>query len=180
RDERPLALRYGYGINAAFGEDAVRVPEGPLALPGVYQVKLTVGDQSFTAPLEVKQDPRVKVAPLLLSQQLELDLKIVDSMKQSYTAVQQIRDLRVHLKELQTKLKDDAGAKAVLDAVNALDQKAANLIAVDLQYPPVGIVSLASLNGALSSLFQLVEGSDSPPTAQAADAFATYRRLLNQ
>jgi len=122
----------------------------------------------------------VKVAPLVLSQQLELDLKIVDSMKQSYTAVQQIRDLRVHLKELQTKLKDDTGAKAVLDAVNALDQKAANLIAVDLQYPPVGIVSVASMNGALSSLLQLVEGSDSPPTAQAADAFATYRRLLNQ
>ena len=38
------------------------VPEGPLALPGIYQVKLTVDGRSYTAPLEVKMDPRVRVA----------------------------------------------------------------------------------------------------------------------
>ena len=179
RYERPQALRYGYSIAAVYGEDAIMVPEGPLALPGTYQVKLIVDGRSFTAPLEVKMDPRVRVPALALSQQLALEMKIIEVMKQSYAAVQQIRDLRSKLKDLQSKLTNDTSAKAVLDAVNSLDKKAAELIAVEQQYPPVGVVSVASLNGALASLLLLVDGSDSAPTAQAGSAFATYRQLLN-
>ena len=125
-------------------------------------------------------DPRVKVAPLDLSQQLALETKIIEAMKQSYGVVQQINDFRNQLKELQTKVNSDPNDKALLDAINSLDQKAAELVAVEKGWPPVGIVSMASLNGAFGSLLLLVEGADSAPTAQAADAFDTYRRLLNQ
>jgi len=180
RYERPLALRYGYSIAAAFGEDAIMVPEGPLALPGTYQVKLTVAGRSYTTPLEVKMDPRVRVAALALSQQLALEMKIIDGMKQSYDAVQQLRGLRGQLKELQTKLSADASAKPLLDAINSIDKRAAELIAVEQTYPPVGIVSLASLNSALGSLLFAVEGADAAPTTQAVNAFTTYRRLLDQ
>jgi hypothetical protein len=34
-------------------------PKGPMALPGVYQVRLTVAGQSQTAPLELRKDPRI-------------------------------------------------------------------------------------------------------------------------
>jgi hypothetical protein len=180
RYERPPALRFGYSIAAAFGDDAIMVPEGPLALPGVYQVKLTVDGQTYTAPLELKMDPRVRVVPPALSQQLALEMKIVEGMKQSYGVVQQINDLRSQLKELQSKLNSDQGAKPVLDAINSLDKKAAELVAVEQQWPPVGVVSAASLNGALGSLLFLVEGADSTPTAQAIAAFASYRHLLDQ
>ena len=180
RYERPQALRYGYSIAAAFGEDAIMVPEGPLALPGVYQVRLTVDGRSYTAPLEVKMDPRVKISPLALRQQLMLEAKIVQGMWDSYHGVQQIRDLRTQLKELQAKLNSVATAKPILDAIAALDKKAAELIAVEQTYPAVGIVSLASLNGALGSLVLQVDSADSAPTAQAVSAFGTYRELLDQ
>ena len=94
--------------------------------------------------------------------------------------MQQINDLRSQLKELQAKLSSDTNAKPILDAIAALDKKAAELVAVEQTYPPVGVVSVASLNGALGSLLFLVDGADSAPTAQAASAFATYRRLLDQ
>jgi hypothetical protein len=53
-------------------EEANRVPgyhlweynsgaQGPVALPGKYQVRLTVDGKSQTVPLEVKLDPRVQV-----------------------------------------------------------------------------------------------------------------------
>lgn len=177
--ERPHALRFGYSIAAAFGDDAIMVPEGPLALPGVYQVKLTVDGQTYTAPLELKMDPRVRVAPFTLTQQLTLEMRIIEGMKQSYGVVQQINDVRSQLKELQAKLNSDQGAKPVLDAINSLDKKAAELVAVEQQWPPVGVVSAASLNGALGSLLFLVEGADSAPTAQAVAAFASYRQLLD-
>src|SRR6185436_8447437 len=83
------------------------------------------------------------------------------------------------LKELQSRLQPDASAKAILDAIAALDKKAAELVAVEQTYPPVGVVSAASLNGALGSLMVLVDSADAAPTAQAASAFATYQKLLN-
>ena len=64
--------------------------------------------------------------------------------------------------------------------MSALDKKAAELIAVEQQWPPVGIVSAASINGALGSLLQLVESADAAPTAQANETFVTYKRLLDQ
>jgi hypothetical protein len=180
RYERPQALRYGYSIAAAFGEDAIMVPQGPLANPGIYQVKLTVDGRSYMAPLELKMDPRVTVSPLALTQQKSLEIMIIGEMNRSYSAVQQVNNLRSQLKELQTKLNSDPTAKPFLDAVIAIDKKAAELVAVEQTYPPVGIVSAASLNGALGSLLQQVESADAAPTTQARDAFTTYRDLLDQ
>jgi photosystem II stability/assembly factor-like uncharacterized protein len=180
RYERPRALRYGYSIAAAYGEDAIMVPEGPLATPGIYQVKLTVAGRSYTAPLELKMDPRVTIAPLALRQQLSLEMSIIDGINQSYRIAQEVNYLRSQLKELQTKLAADPTVKPLLDAVDSLDKKATELVAVEQTYPPVGIVSAASLNGALGSLLQLVEGADAAPTRQSEAAFATYNRLLDQ
>lgn len=180
RYERPPALRYGYSIAAAFGEDAIMLPQGPLVLPGNYQVKLTVAGRTYTAPLEVKLDPRVRVTPLAWTQQLALELKIIAGLEQTFAATEQVRDLRQQLQELQEKLKTDANAKAVRDAISSLDKKAGELVAVEQQWPPVGVVSVASLNGALGTLLVSVEGSDAAPTAQAASAFATYKQLLDR
>jgi photosystem II stability/assembly factor-like uncharacterized protein len=180
RYERPRTLRYGYSIAAAFGEDAIMVPEGPLVVPGNYQVKLTVAGQSYTAPIEVKMDPRVKVASLALSQQVALEKRIVEAMNQSFAAVQQISGLRDQLKAVLSQLKPGTADATLVEATSALDKKAAELIAVEEQYPPVGIVSAASVNGALGSLLRLVEGADAAPTAQANETFIIYKRLLDQ
>ena len=45
----------GGGIGAGFFGRA-----GPLALPGMYSVRLTVGGKSYTQPLRIRMDPRVK------------------------------------------------------------------------------------------------------------------------
>jgi photosystem II stability/assembly factor-like uncharacterized protein len=180
RYERPRALRFGYSIAAAYGDDAIMQPEGPLVLPGIYQVQLLVDGKTYTAPLEVKMDPRVKTSAIALRQQLTLETQIIQAMQDSYQTVQEIRDLRTQLNDLQNKLKTDASAKPILDAIAALDKKAAALVAVEQTYPPVGIVSAASLNGALGSLMVLVDSADAAPTAQAASAFATYQKLVTQ
>ncbi|MEP6569302.1 MAG: hypothetical protein ABJC10_05955 [Acidobacteriota bacterium] len=180
RYERPQALRYGYSIAAAFGEDAIMQPEGPLVLPGLYRVMLSVEGKNYTSLFLVTMDPRVRVSPLALNQQLALEMKISDGLRQSFDAVRQINDLRAQLKDVQRKLKTDASARAILDAIDALDKKAAALVAVEQTYPPVGIVSAASLNGALGSLLSQVDSSDAAPTAQAASAYGTYRKLVDQ
>ncbi len=88
--------------------------------------------------------------------------------------------MRAQLKQLQVKLEDDSNAKAALDAIAALDKKAAELVAVEQTWPPVGVVSVASLNGSLGTLISQVDSADSAPTTQATAAFAAYNRLLEQ
>jgi hypothetical protein len=48
-------------------------PKGPMALPGTYQVRLTVAGQSQTAPLELRKDPRVDASQADLEKQFELE-----------------------------------------------------------------------------------------------------------
>ena len=49
---------------AAIGYNTVPVPSTPWANPGSYTVRLTVNGKSYTQPIVVKQDPRVKTPAL--------------------------------------------------------------------------------------------------------------------
>ncbi|HKP47469.1 MAG TPA: hypothetical protein VJT50_12790, partial [Pyrinomonadaceae bacterium] len=178
RYERPKALRYGYTIAAAFGEDTESLPAGPLVLPGTYQVKLTVDGRTYTAPLEVKMDPRVKVTAAALSQQVAFEKKIAEQMSRSFELVKEVGQLRESIKNVQSELKP--ADTSLADAIKELDKKAAAFVAVEQTYPPTGIVSAATINSALASLFILVESADAAPTSQANETFATYEGLLDQ
>jgi hypothetical protein len=82
-------LRYGrptvpireYSMETAFGQDTPVLPRGPLVVPGAYQVRLTVDGKTYTQPLTVTLDPRVKVAAADLAKQLDLGLKIRDALQ---------------------------------------------------------------------------------------------------
>src|SRR6202035_200655 len=70
-------------------EEAHRVPgyylweynggaKGPVAAPGQYQVRVTVGSESQVVPLELKLDPRVKVSQADLAQQFNMQMQLHD------------------------------------------------------------------------------------------------------
>jgi photosystem II stability/assembly factor-like uncharacterized protein len=201
RYAQPSALRYEHSIAASFGEDTPTEPEGPLALPGTYQVRLTVAGRSLTAPLEVKLDPRVTVAQEALSRQLALELKIRDALAESYDAALRVRDLRRQLGELRTRAvvatndkestkdkpangKEPANDKELADAISALERKAAALSGVQPSgvppQSPDAMPTLDRLNASLAALMTTVGSADAVPTAQASAAFNDYRQLLTR
>ncbi len=59
RYPRPVALSYDFSIAAVAGIETERLPLGPLALPGKYQVELIVDGHKQGAPLTVQLDPRL-------------------------------------------------------------------------------------------------------------------------
>src|SRR5213075_784409 len=82
RVERPKTIPANQGMNRFAWdlryEDPVQIPgafysgvgpRGPLAPPGDYQVKLTVGGKSQTAPLHLAIDPRTKGSEAALQKQ---------------------------------------------------------------------------------------------------------------
>ena len=81
----PDAFEHDYPISAIY-HDTPRGPEGVLAIPGVYTVKLTVDGHTFTQPLTLKMDPRASITTLGLQRQFALGTKIVAMMHTSYDA----------------------------------------------------------------------------------------------
>jgi photosystem II stability/assembly factor-like uncharacterized protein len=149
---------------------------GPLALPGKYQVRVTVNGKTETAPFEVELDPRVKVANEDLQKQFDLLLRIRDELSRVYDTVNQIQDVRLQVDGLKKRLPENVSTKAVAGAAADLEQKLLavrdELIQVNvksnegsLAYPQKVDVKLAYLAIAAG------QGSDSVPTEAALQQF---------
>lgn len=157
---------------------------GPVAVPGHYQVRLTAGGQSQTAPLEVKLDPRVKVSPAELDQQHALLQQIHDELNRVYDAINQIQDVRSQLAGLKRRLPENASTRPIAASADDLDRK---LIAVrdrlvnlsisanedSLAFPP-------QLDAKLAYLANDVGSADSAPTEAEQLEFEKLKRQTGE
>jgi photosystem II stability/assembly factor-like uncharacterized protein len=175
----PPAVRlnspYSYPISAIVGDTPAQ-PQGPLVLPGNYEVRFTIAGRTYTRPLVVKMDPRVAYARSDLESQLSLELKISGALERDTTAYQQVKDLRSRLSEL---MKRPAGDPVAV-AATALDKKVADLeseTAALWEEPKK--VTFARLNESLITLIGLVDSADFAPTQQQAAAFQQSCQALN-
>ncbi|HEV2022700.1 MAG TPA: hypothetical protein VGQ94_09230, partial [Terriglobales bacterium] len=172
-------LRYASPVETPGAFYAGNGPEGPLVLPGTYQVKMTEGGQSQTAPLEIKPDPRVKAADADLRRQFELAMKVRERITELHKAVNQIRDLRSQLQILKKRLAEQASAKPgvqqVLDAAAALDMKMTaveqELIQIKMKSSEGNLRYPNMLNEQFDSFRYSVESADAAPPKQVFDVF---------
>ena len=72
--------------------------EGPMVLPGTYTLRLTVGGQSLTTPVEVRLDPRVSVSGADLEEQLALSLALREDLTRLSGIVHDLRSVREQVK----------------------------------------------------------------------------------
>src|SRR5205814_2771525 len=109
--ETPGAFYYGEG------------PRGPLALPGEYQVKMTAGCKTQTAPLYLVIDPRIKDAEPVISKQFELSSKVADRIGELHQAINEVRNVKTQIQGLHKRFGDDERFKAALGAADDLAKK---------------------------------------------------------
>jgi photosystem II stability/assembly factor-like uncharacterized protein len=141
---------------------------GPLALPGSYQVRLTVAGKSQTAPFELKLDPRVSISQADLEKQFKLQMDLREQLNRVYDAVNQIQDVREQLKGLKKRVVG-ASSKALLDAAEGLEAKllAARdpLVNLTISASEDSLAYAPGIDGRLAFLAMVVAGfSDSAPT----------------
>lgn len=87
----PPSLELSYDLNTTYGVPLEGLPRGPMALPGKYEVRLIAGGQTYTQPLTLAPDPRVKVTAAELGQQHYLEMQIMDAMQKACDALLQAR-----------------------------------------------------------------------------------------
>jgi photosystem II stability/assembly factor-like uncharacterized protein len=174
-------------------EGATKIPKAPLwagntdgpeALPGTYQVRLTVLGQSYTAPLEIKADPRLKLGQEDLSKQFDLLLKIRDKVTETDETVIQIRDLRDQFKAIDLRLKSDPRGKVIADAGKALDKKMTEVEEALIQTKAKSGQDVLNfpvrLNNHLVALSGVVGSADSAPTKQSYEVFDMLSKDLDE
>ncbi|HWX54650.1 MAG TPA: hypothetical protein VN176_08680, partial [Verrucomicrobiae bacterium] len=174
-------------------EGATRVPhsplwagntDGPVALPGNYQVRLTVDGKSYTAPLEIKPDPRLQVTQQELEKQFDLLIKVRDRVTQTHDTVNQIRDIRTQITALNKRLEGQPQAKAVADAGKQLDKKMTEIEEVLIQTKAKSSQDVLNypirLNNYLTALGGVVASSDSAPTEVSYQVFDMLSKQLDE
>ncbi|MCS6804911.1 MAG: glycosyl hydrolase [Acidobacteriota bacterium] len=148
---------------------------GPVAVPGRYQVRLTVGDIKLTQPLQIVKDPRLTTTPEDFKQQFELLIKLRDKLSQAHEAVLTIREARKQVDDLARRLKDHPNAKSLGDTAKSLQQK---FTAIEEELVQVRVKSSQDvlnypikLNNKLAALASTVASADARPTRQMYDVF---------
>ncbi len=161
----PLSTQHEYPI-AAIPGDTPREPLGPHALPGKYTVRLTVGGHSYTAPLTLEMDPRVKTPLPGLEQQFQLETRLASLLTSSSEAVMQAHSIQKQLKTLNPK-----ASGAASDALKSFEQKLMALLQASGQ-PGAGTPAptLGRVNGAATTLYADATRADAAPTKALLDA----------
>jgi photosystem II stability/assembly factor-like uncharacterized protein len=157
-------------------------PMTPRAVPGRYSVRLTADGHTYTQPLTVTLDPRLKATPAELSAQFDLMKHINQALTEDHEAFNQIAALRQQLTGIAERLGGDPTMRAVVEAAKALDVRADTLAEQFFQYKAKAAKWLfmnypIQLNAKFVGLEGSVGGSDDAPTAQDV---ATYRKLRRQ
>jgi photosystem II stability/assembly factor-like uncharacterized protein len=96
----PVRLTTRAGMNR-FAWD-LKYAEGPLALPGTYQVRLKAAGKTLTQPLVVREDPRSTATPLELTKQFEFSMQCAKAMAQAAGMPQVLAQLRTALAVAQS------------------------------------------------------------------------------
>jgi photosystem II stability/assembly factor-like uncharacterized protein len=95
RHDTPQAFTHAFGdVMGAMTADTPSWPEGPLATPGVYTIKLTVDGVPYTQTLTVKNDPRSPASAADVQAQHALQMKIAENAGLAWSAYQQVAAMR--------------------------------------------------------------------------------------
>jgi len=148
---------------------------GPLVPPGTYQVKLSVAGKEYSAPLEVKTDPRVKASQSDLEKQYEFAVKIRDRVSEVHNTVNQIRAQRAVLETLRKQSNSAPG-----QPIEAVEQKMGEIEGQLIQVESVNrwaaLVYPIMLDAQYADLGNVVESADSAPPAQTYEVFQDYEK----
>jgi photosystem II stability/assembly factor-like uncharacterized protein len=164
----------------ALPHDTPPVPEGPLAEPGEYTVRLNVDGHTSTRPLNVVLDPRVTTPPQELEAQFSLTHRLYKAVQESARPLRILRQIRPQLDALSGKVQGDALAsyQALRDRLAAFGGATPG----GRRRRAAGGDGLDATRGACQQLMETIGGTDGAPTTQATAAaeqsLAAMTRLM--
>ena len=157
---------------------------GPQAVPGTYQLRLTVGEQKLESGFEIAADPRLDATQDDYQAQFDLLIQIRDAISDAHTAVKQIRNVRKQVETVTAKAKEIQGMDSILQAGKSLNEK---LTAIEVKLLQTKSKSRQDplnfpirLNNKIAALAGVVSSSNGRPTNQSYDVFNELNAQVHQ
>jgi photosystem II stability/assembly factor-like uncharacterized protein len=166
-------LAWGSETEEDPSEDGFGAPRGPRAMPGRYEVVLTVDGKRLTQLLTVKMDPRSSATTQELETQLNLGRKIFAEILQCQRTLAEINSVQKRMSELASKADKNADLTMAITQAGAEIKKI--LSGDDTTSDGMG---LEKVNAGLSSALRVVESSDRALPAQAIELYEQSNAAL--
>ncbi len=171
-------LTWGSSGGPSADEEAeYRNPSGPKAVPGAYEVRLTVDGKAQQQSLKVMMDPRSAATPEVLAQQLQLGQQIFGETIEARRALAEINSVQKQLADTQQKLEQQKTQSVQLKAALAEAQSGLGNILTNKEHTAALGPGLQSAYTGLASALRVVEGGDRVVPSQA---IAVYKESSQQ
>ncbi len=164
--------------------DAERVPgailwggltAGPVAVPGIYEVKLTVCGESQAQTWEWKKDPRLEVSWEELKEQFDFLIQVRDKLSEVNRAIIQLRGVRQKIESLAGEIKTQEKGLPIIETGRTIVSRLTEIEDVLIQsksrssqdplnYP-------IKLDNKIAALAGVVASADARPTDQSRELF---------
>jgi photosystem II stability/assembly factor-like uncharacterized protein len=161
-----------YSMSTAFGQNVPHEPQGPYALPGDYQVRITVDGKSYTQPFKLTMDPRVASSRPDLEKQFALQSRLNQGLTSAIRNLNEIHSWYDASKTDEDRAKK-AEAMAEIESLNQRPRRRGGNTA-----------TLSGVAGALGQIAVAVDSADAAPTATqtaaAEKALTELKALLDK
>ena len=162
---------------------------GPLAVPGTYQVQLKVGDLVQSESFEILPDPRLQTTQADFEAQFDLSHKVRDKLSETNAGIDRLRRIQREALETSRRAKTaeaigEGERKPIAGAVRDLNEKLEGIEAELTQFKQEGAsdmlrhpVKLDSLVGGLITTISL---GDAAPTTAMHELFDHLSALVDE
>ena len=175
RYDAPPAFAHAFAFNGNPGSTPP-LPEGPLARPGAYTVRLTVDGKSYTQRLTVRPDPRMHVMPATYAAQHALLMRLYSAVQATWSDFTPVSALRAAVRKVAPSDTTSEVGRAAKALAATLDSIAGDSLVDARQVwdDPPDNWTFADLNGEFGLQLSGQDNADQTPT-RAALAVARSR-----
>jgi hypothetical protein len=153
-------------------------PSGPIAAPGVYQVRVTADGETRMRRFNILRDPRpAELTDADIQEQFSLALKVRDRISEANEGVILIRSIKKQILNRIEKARDDQIASVGDTAIRRLSEVEQQLYQVKLRSELDAVTYPIMLNNRLANLKLSIETGDGRPTPQA---YAAFQKLSSE
>ncbi len=161
-----------------------RAEQGPLAVPGAYQVRVTANGQTQTRPFALAKDPRVSATAADIKAQFDLAMQVRDKVSEANEAVINIRRIRAAMdgRISQAAKQSESAKQSVTSAGESLRKKLTDVEEALYQtrnrsgQDPLNFP--IKLNNKIAHLLGVIESdADARPTDQS---YASFKEMSGE